>query len=225
MIKQLAIMMMCVSISLFADRDWTSYQKEVLSVQSNLPGWCTKEKAKKMMNLIYETRPEKCAELGVFGGSSVFPTASALKYLNHGVIYAIDPWSRAECLEGYSDQDPNYEWWGQINLEKIYQDFLTLLTRFHLDSYCVVMRTSGEDALKMFADGSIDILHIDGNHSEEIALKDAQMYLPKMKKGGYIWFDDVNWSTTRKAWEYLSLYCEKDEERSTNEYFLFKVGK
>jgi hypothetical protein len=218
------MIMTCASIGLFADtNNWQNYQKEVLSVQATLPGWCVKEKATKMMDLIYEVKPEVCVEVGVFGGSSLFPTACALQYLGHGQVYAIDPWANLECLEGYSDQDPNYLWWNMINLEQIYQDFRTVLYRFRLDPYCVVMRTTGEKALESFADGSIDILHIDGNHTEEVALKDAQMYLPKMKAGGYIWFDDINWSSTKKAWEYLSLHCIKDEERSTDEYFLFKV--
>lgn len=214
---------LCASVGLFADIDWKPYQKDVLLIQSTLPGWCTREKAEKMMNLVYETKPAVCVEIGIFGGSSLFPTACALKYLNYGIVYAIDPWEKAECLTGYSDNDPNYLWWSSINLEKVYRDFLRLLDSFELNPYCVVMRTSGRKALNTFADGSIDILHIDGNHTEEVALSDAKMYLPKMKTGGYIWFDDANWPTTRKAWEYLSLHCEKDETRSTGEYFLFKV--
>ncbi len=215
--------MTCISIGLCADEGWKTYQKDTLKMQSKLPGWCTQEKAAKMMDLIYEIKPTVCVEIGVFGGSSLIPTARALKYLKQGKVYAIDPWARLECLEGYSDQDPNYEWWSQINLEQIYQDFRTALYRLRLNPYCVVMRMTGEKALENFTDGSIDILHIDGNHTEDVALRDAQMYLPKMKKGGYIWFDDANWSSTRKAWEFLSLNCTKDEEHSTNEYFLFVV--
>lgn len=175
------------------------------------------------MDLIYETKPTTCVEVGVFGGSSLFPTACTLKFLKKGKVYAIDPWENADCLEGYTPQNPNYDWWSKINLDTIYQDFIALLDKYNLNQHTVVMRMSGREALQTFRNKSIDILHIDGNHTEEVALQDAKMYLPKVKKGGYIWFDDANWPTTRKAWEYLSEYCEKDEQRSTTEYLLFKV--
>ena len=81
---------------------------------------------------------------------------------------------------------------------------------------------TGSSALDHFADESIDILHVDGNHTQDIALGDVQMYLPKVKKGGYIWLDDANWETTHLAREFLFANCMKDELRSTDEYFLFK---
>jgi len=174
------------------------------------------------MDLIYEVNPAVCVEVGVFGGSSIYPTASALKFLNRGTVYAIDSWSAPDCLEGYPSNDPNYQWWGSVDLETVYLSFVKMLNRFQLDPYCIVMRTTGLKALDQFANESIDILHIDGNHTEDAALSDAQMYLPKVKKGGYIWFDDADWSTTRRAWEFLNLHCIKDEMRSTNAYFLFK---
>ena len=96
------------------------------------------------------------------------------------------------------------------------------LDHFQLHPYCVVMRMTGSKALNHFADESIDILHIDGNHTKDIALNDAKMYLPKMKKGGYIWLDDANWASTLSAREFLNQHCTKDESRSSGEYFLYK---
>ncbi|MGL5262974.1 MAG: class I SAM-dependent methyltransferase [Candidatus Rhabdochlamydia sp.] len=205
-----------------ANQDWHHYQNTVLSYQSNIPGWCCEEKAKNMMDLIYEVKPKICVELGVFGGSSIHPTACALKFLKQGVVYAIDPWRNLDCLEGYALDDPNYNWWNSINLNDIYDGFEKMLYDYKLRFYCVVMRMTGQEALSQFADESIDILHIDGNHTENAALNDAQMYLPKVKKGGYVWFDDVCWPTTKSALEFMQSHCEKDEERSTAEYFLFK---
>ena len=202
--------------------DWNNYQDDVLSYQNNIPGWCCQEKAERMMDLVYEVKPEICVEIGVFGGSSIYPTASALKFLNQGTVYAIDSWSNPDCLEGYTSDDPNYQWWSKADLEYVYLDFINMLDHFALNPYCVVMRMTGLNALNQFSDESIDILHIDGNHTEDVALRDAQMYLPKVKKGGYIWFDDVNWATTHRALEFLELHCTKDEMRSTSAYFLLR---
>ena len=93
-----------------ANIDWKTYQNEVLSHQSTLQGWCTKEKATRMMNLIHEINPMICVEIGVFGGASIYPTACALKFQDQGTIYAIDPWENSDCLEGYAPNDPNYQW-------------------------------------------------------------------------------------------------------------------
>src|SRR3990167_4878459 len=210
--------------SLFATdspTDWVAYQQNILGHQSAIHGWCTEEKATQMMNLVKEVSPKICVEIGVFGGSSIYPTAAALKYLGKGMVYAVDPWETDDCLVGYDPNDPNYAWWSQVNLEEIYLGFLQMLDTYNLVHYCMPMRTTGKAALALFRDGSIDILHIDGNNTEEEALADGKMFLPKVKSGGYIWFDDVNWKTTKSAIEYLTFYCDKDEVRSTNMYYLF----
>ncbi len=219
----LVLWMVLGTISVCAtDVSWQSYQRKVLSHQTSVQGWCTEEKARRMMDLICEVKPQVCVEIGVFGGSSIYPTASALKFLKEGKVYAIDPWMNAYCLDGYAPDDANYQWWNSIDLDGIYRGFLGMLNRFQLKPYCMVMRMSALEALDYFADESIDILHIDGNHTEDVALSDAQMYFPKVKKGGYIWFDDANWSTTLPAKEFLILNCVKDETRSTDEYVLFR---
>jgi len=69
----------------------------------------------------------------------------------------------------------------------------------------------------------IDILHIDGNHFEDIALGDAEIWLPKVKKGGYIWFDDANWPETRRAVQFMKENCDLDMERSIgDDCYLFQ---
>ncbi len=206
------------------NQSWNAYKEQTLRNQAEIPGWCSLEKAEKMMQLIYDAHPVTCVEIGVFGGSSIYPTAKALKYLKAGVVYAIDPWSTADCLVGYSSDDPNYQWWGSVDLYEIYENFRQMLKSYKISDHCKVMRMSSRMALPNFSDESIDILHIDGNHTEENALADVQMYLPKLKKGGYLWFDDVNWTSTHKAVEYLMSSEElvMDVLRSTSTCFLFQ---
>ena len=58
-------------------------------------------------------------------------------------------------------------------------------------------------------------MHIDGNHCETLAYKDSVNYFPKVKLGGYIFFDDINWReepnviSTKKGLDYLNKYCEQ----------------
>lgn len=204
------------------DRHWENFKKKALPELSQIDGWCSKEKARSMMDLIHQTHPQVCVEIGVFGGSSIYPTAKALSYRQSGVVYAIDPWSNEECTQGYELGDPNYEWWSKVDLEKIYSRFLAMLTKYNLNNYCTVMRMTSIDACHHFLDDSIDILHIDGNHSEDSALQDAQLFLPKVKRGGFIWFDDANWTSTTKAIEFLNESCDMIPEQFVNHCVLFK---
>ncbi len=205
------------------DHKWEKHKQTVLLYQKDIPGWCVYEKANKLMELIYETHPNVVVEIGVFGGSSVYPMAEALRYQNHGVIHAIDPWRAQDCQVGYSPDNANYQWWTSVDLEKIYKDFVKMIKHCHLTNFCNVIRATSLEAANSFADESIDILHIDGNHTENAAFLDAQLFFPKVKRGGYIWFDDVNWSTTKKAVMYLLEKCVLDPSRSVgNECYLLQ---
>jgi len=98
-----------------------------------------------------------------------------------------------------------------------------LLKKHRLEAFCQPMKMTSEQALSFFPDESIDVLHIDGNHTSEVALSDAEMWFPKVKSGGYIWFDDVNWGSTAKAVNYLDDLCVVDEARSVGqECLLFR---
>lgn len=205
-----------------ADIKWERFKQQMMIHHKDIPGWCSFEKAEKMMELVYQTRPKICVEIGVYAGSSIYPTACALRFLKEGVVYAIDPWSNKESIEGYEPNSPHYRYWETVDLEEIYKCFLAVVNWCRFTEYCQVLRMSSIEALPQFADESIDILHIDGNHSEEIALRDAQGYLPKLKKGGYLWFDDVNWESTSKAIELIMESCTLNEELSTATCFLFK---
>ena len=188
---------------LFCNTPWESYKQDGLQHQHLIAGWCSREKAEKMMDLILETQTTICVEIGVFGGASIYPTALALNYRGAGVVYAIDPWATAECTKGYEPDHPNYHWWNQVNLEQVFQGFKHMLNAFSLNPYCHILRMTALEALSTFEDNSIDILHIDGNHTEASALADIQLYFPKVKSGGYIWFDDANWPTTQKGLAFL----------------------
>ena len=52
-----------------------------------------------------------------------------------------------------------------------------------------VRKFSGE-AAKLFKDGSMDFVYIDGNHQYEFAKEDIEKYYPKVKEGGIIGGDD-----------------------------------
>lgn len=193
---------------------WKTYKRRALRYQKRIPGWCCTEKASHIMDLIYETHPEVCVEIGVFSGASAYPAAAALAYLKKGRLYAIDPWNIEECTKGYLEIDENVRWWRESNLEHALKKFNRILSIKRLFPFCRIMRMTSYQASAYFKDESIDILHIDGNHSENMSFADVKMYLPKVKKGGYIWFDDANWNSTKKSVHYLMQFCSLDVNKS-----------
>ncbi len=182
-------------------------KKTITQQLPSVEGWCSEEKSNAMIDLIVDVEPEVCVEIGVFGGASILPTAMALKYLDKGVVYAIDPWANVECTKNYEEGDANHSWWSEVNLEYIYNSFIWLLKNNHIEDYCVVLQETSASASPKIPE--IDILHIDGNHSEECSVFDVTTYLPKVKSGGYIWMDDFDWRTTGRAIELLREECDE----------------
>jgi len=182
----------------------------------SIQGWCSFEKASKFAEYILQHKPELVLEIGVFGGSSYIPQAMALKENGKGVIYGIDPWTTEDALEEMTSE-ANREWWGKLKIEQIYTHCLSNIKNFDLQDHCKIIRDKSENVVDQFADNSIDLLHIDGNHSEALSYKDAVAYLPKVKQGGFIFFDDIWWTegdnyvTTRKAILHLLEVCDRVE--------------
>ncbi len=180
-----------------------------------IPGWCCYEKAKKLIEVIIETKPDICLEIGVFGGSSLIPQALALKHNGKGVVAGIDPWCNHSATEEMQNET-NKKWWGELDLEQIYKSFLGNLKKYEVEEFTKVLRNKSSDFVSDFKDESIGLLHIDGNHCEKLAYSDAVMYLPKVKSEGYIFFDDIAWSedgvniSTKKGLNYLLTHgCEQ----------------
>ena len=180
-----------------------SCKEWVLCFQPSIPGWCSKTKCVAMMDLIFKVRPDVCVEIGVYGGASLFPTAIALKYLNQGIVYGIDPWDVRECIKYYPEGSPHKGWWGTIDMNAMYQSTMNLIKTHELEKKCLILRMTSEEAAPCIQE--IDVLHVDGNHCDEADLIHLSYYLPKVKVGGYIWFD--GWCTSPKAYEYVKKTC------------------
>lgn len=190
--------------------------EKVNSILPTIHGWCCFEKASKFINNIVAEKPQLIVEIGVFGGSSLIPQALALKHNGSGKIYGIDPWTKGAALECMID-DVHKQWWESLDLESIYNHCKENIQKYEVEQYCELIRDKSENVVNQFEDNSIDILHIDGNHSEDLSYKDSTLYFPKVKKGGLIFFDDIFWTegnnyaTTRKAISYLLQFCNKIE--------------
>lgn len=205
--------MVAAQLSALSTAGKTQLVNEVSEKLPKIHGWCSEEKAKLLIDLILENKPTVFVEIGVFGGSSILPIAKALKANGKGKVWAIDPWKTDECLVGMENSESR-SWWSSFSLEQIYDSFMDMLRKEQLLKQCRVLRMTSKSALT-HVPKKIDILHIDGNHSEEACYFDTTHFLPLVKSGGYIVFDDVLWTeskndnyTTKKAFDFALQHAE-----------------
>jgi cephalosporin hydroxylase len=174
-----------------------------------LEGWTTPARGMEMAELVLRTRPNTIVQIGVFGGRSLIAQAMALRHNGKGKIYGIDPWKVDAALEG--ENPDNKSWWSKVDLEAIHRGAMRAIWEYGLDDWVVILRARSEHSVKLFA-GGIDILEIDGNHSEVASCRDVNLYAPMLNQGAYVHFDDADWPSTQKALELLENWCtlEKD---------------
>lgn len=196
------------------DSSWESFKYEIFQELPLITGWCDKEKAEKLMDFIYESKPAICVEIGTFGGSTTYPIARALQYCGQGVLYTIDAWDNKACVEGLDPSDSNYSTWSNLNLNDIREQFILLLFRKELINWCYPIYMRSEQSDVLFEDNSIDFLYIDGNFSKQGTMQDVIAYYPKVKDGGYIWINDADTIAKNKSVAFLMKNCIWIKEKS-----------
>ena len=190
---------------------------EALYYMQHLEGWCSEFKASILIDLIYKTPCEKIVEIGVWGGKSLVPMACALRGKGQGKIYGIDPWDPAASIEEVMNES-NKAYWGWTDHEAVLQGLNSKIAAFQLQNYIQLIRDRSQTAPLI---ENIDILHIDGNHSDKTSFIDVQKWVPLVRSGGWIIFDDMTWYengtfTTARAVEWLDTHCIKVAEYSDN---------
>lgn len=127
--------------------------------------------------LVHELKPRLVVELGTHHGISFSAFCNAVR--RDGLAtrcYAVDTW-RGDEFAGFYDESV----FNSINsfVQQNYSSFATLI------------RSSFESAFELFADGSIDVLHIDGLHTYDAVRTDFETWLPKLSDRGIVLFHDT----------------------------------
>jgi len=113
--------------------------------------------------------PLRVAEIGSAGGRGSTRIAGEWVKRSGGTLYCIDPWEGVQ-----------------------YFAFLANLQVLDLEKTIVPIRGLSWEAAALFDDGSLDAAFIDGGHFHPDVLADIDAYLPKIRKGGYLFGHDLN---------------------------------
>ncbi len=163
---------------------------EIARVLPDGGDWCSLDKATAMASIVVGLRPLLIVEIGVWQGGSLVPMLLAQKHVERGRAIAIDPWSPDESTRG-QHQKADSDWWSGVDHKAAYRKFVARLEVLGLAHLCTIMHRASDACEPPM---SIDLLHIDGNHSEQ-AIRDVERFSPRVPMGGVLVLDDLNWST------------------------------
>jgi hypothetical protein len=127
--------------------------------------------------LVEAHRPSTLVELGTDRGFSFFAFCQAVHALGLGTrCFAVDTWRADDRAR--RDGEEAFASVREHNDDR-YAAFARLL------------RATSQEAAALFADGSIDLLHLDGRHRYEDIRRDFDLWLPKLSRRGVVVFHDT----------------------------------
>jgi hypothetical protein len=129
-------------------------------------------------DLVAVLKPRVLVELGVDRGESYFAFCQSASENKTGTrCFGVDTWRGDQHAGGYDETT-----FGQVSGHN----------RANYETFSTLIRASFDGACEQFEPQSIDLLHIDGLHTEAAARHDVETWLPKVRPGGAILLHDVD---------------------------------
>lgn len=132
--------------------------------------------------LIGRLRPTTIVELGTYSGSSFAAFCQAVEACGiEAKCFGIDLWQ------------------GDIHMGKFDEELYQEISRYMAANYpgiASLVRKDFNEAVALFDDGSVDLLHIDGTHTLEAVSNDFHTWFPKLSDRAVVLFHDTNVTVT-----------------------------
>jgi hypothetical protein len=190
----------------------------IAELTPTLPGWCPIEKAQWMARLLVEEKLLYCVELGVFGARSLLPMGLAIRHLDMGgYALGIDPYRVDRAAESMR-LDAHTKWAAECDFRQMHFDAQDAIAAAGVLPWCGIVAAASDEIAPLI--GPIDFLHIDGTHSVLASCRDVETWVPKVRPGGIVVFDDSDWGSTQEARGMLKAMCgEPSTSRETWEAY------
>lgn len=158
--------------------------------------------------VIQDISPKVFVELGTHIGNSYFSFCQSVFEAGLSTkCYAIDTWQGDEHAEKYDE-----EIFAKVNA----------YNQEHYAGFSRLLRMTFDDAVTHFADGSIELLHIDGLHTYEAVCHDFDTWLPKLAPGAVVILHDTQ--VRKNNFGVWKLWEELQERYPNNLEFVHSYG-
>lgn len=116
-------------------------------------------------------------EIGSYAGESTMMFAD--KFVD-AKIYCIDPWDDMDIVEYTNEKIKLYKYTKPSLVEPVFDE--------NIKNYNNItkIKLTSEEASSQFEDNSLDMIYIDGIHTEKYITIDLEKWVPKVKNGGII---------------------------------------
>ena len=141
--------------------------------QDESPIYIPGSRYKDLPKLLWKIGSRKGVEVGVRNGKYSQVLCSWMPKLK---LYCVDPW------EDYDEYPERYITNYETNHIKAYDNAKKRLAPYN----CELIKDYSENAVKLFKDGELDFVFIDGNHSFQYVVADIALWSRKVRKGGII---------------------------------------
>ena len=141
-----------------------------------------------------DSRKEESLDILEVGVAQCATGLKILKQYPNFTYTGIDKWEFDKTLKYENNKLRN--WNSQEKWDSIYNTVLETTREF--GDRCQIIRECSREFLPTY-DNKFDVIHIDGDHSEEGAYQDIIMCKNLLKEGGVIWMDDINLKDIKNA--------------------------
>ncbi len=170
----------------------------------NVPGMTDLDKIEALIEVMRHAPKGDIVEIGSWWGRSAALLLLLGRLYGVGPVLCIDPWAAENWVQGVPVLDGAIPTVDPDSMVRIFEANLAPLAMGDLNYirapsgkafslYTPGFQTQTETFGATRYEGSIALLHIDGNHAYEAVDLDARLWIPKVRAGGWILFDDYLW--------------------------------
>jgi len=155
---------------------------------------CEEWDRENIRKIILENNAKTFLEIGIYGGATLLSLYDLAK--ENGIkIYGIDPHDKIEIYNGKSKEEVSDDIKHKAKnlFEDIRINLENIIKKYNLNDQITYLNDVSQNVVNKFENDSIDVLHIDGDHSTEGVYNDLLLYYPKVRMGGVIICDDADW--------------------------------
>jgi hypothetical protein len=168
-----------------------------------------------------------CAEIGVWDGDFA---ALILDVVGPSQLHLVDPWQFMSTEPYAKARYGGGKARSQADMDQLYESVVQRFAAPIADGTVHLHRSTSENAVAGFPDGSLDFVYVDGNHLYDHVRRDLELYFPKVRSGGLIAGDDYGktgwWAdgVTRAVDEFVSASEAQLLSTKRSQFVLRKPG-